>query len=237
MCLLFACLPIRVYAPREQGFRPVLSTAVSLCSIVSQSARRAVYPGLRVVCCLCGLEMRLTFRRTPHQHFITVMPSGPEWSAFPGSYQEVAVCSLSRNRLCWGFPDAAAAWCLWPRTAPTAAAAAAKSLQWCPTLCDPIDGSPPGSAVPGSLQASTLGWVAIFLLQCVKVKSESEVAQSCPTPQRPHELQPSRLLRPWDFPGKSTGERILCRSRPERPVIKPDEKPFSIYPAEVRTNS
>ena len=106
--------------------------------------------------------------------------------------------------------------------------AAAKSLQSCPTLCDPIDGSPPGSPVPGILQARTLEWVAIsfssgwkwkvkgkslshvwlfvtpwtaayqappsmgfprqeywsgchFLLHCMKVKSESEVAQSCPT--------------------------------------------------------
>ena len=42
-----------------------------------------------------------------------------------------------------------------------AAAAAAKSLQSCPTLCDPIDGSPPGSAVPGILQARTLEWVSI----------------------------------------------------------------------------
>ena len=41
------------------------------------------------------------------------------------------------------------------------AAAAAKSLQSCPTLCDPIDGSPPGSPVPGILQAGTLEWVAI----------------------------------------------------------------------------
>ena len=46
-----------------------------------------------------------------------------------------------------------------PRTG--AAAAAAKSLQLCPTLCDPIDGSPPGSTVPGILQARTLEWVAI----------------------------------------------------------------------------
>ena len=45
--------------------------------------------------------------------------------------------------------------------AAAAAAAAAKSLQSCPTLCDPIDGSPPGSAVPGILQARTLEWVAI----------------------------------------------------------------------------
>ena len=42
-----------------------------------------------------------------------------------------------------------------------AAAAAAKSLQSCPTLCDPIDSSPPGSSVPGILQARTLEWVAI----------------------------------------------------------------------------
>ena len=45
--------------------------------------------------------------------------------------------------------------------AKTAAAAAAKSLQSCPTLCDPIDGSPPGSPVPGILQARALEWVAI----------------------------------------------------------------------------
>ena len=42
-----------------------------------------------------------------------------------------------------------------------AAAAAAKSLQSCPMLCDPIDGTPPGSPVPGILQARTLEWVAI----------------------------------------------------------------------------
>ena len=58
-------------------------------------------------------------------------------------------------------------------------AAAAKSVQSCLTLCDPIDGSPPGSPVPGILQARTLEWVAISF--SMKVKSESEVAQSCPT--------------------------------------------------------
>ena len=62
----------------------------------------------------------------------------------------------------------------------TAAAAAAKSLLSCPTLCDPRDGSPPGSPVPGILQAST-GVGCHVLLQCMKVKSESEVAQSCLT--------------------------------------------------------
>ena len=42
-----------------------------------------------------------------------------------------------------------------------AAATAAKSLQSCPTLCDPINGSPPGFPIPGILQARTLEWVAI----------------------------------------------------------------------------
>ena len=58
-----------------------------------------------------------------------------------------------------------------------AAAAATKSLQSCPTLCDPIDGSPPGSPVPGILQARTLEWVAISFSSAwkwkVKVKSLS----------------------------------------------------------------
>ena len=44
---------------------------------------------------------------------------------------------------------------------PLQSAAAAKWLQLCPTLCDPIDGSPPGSPIPGILQARTLEWVAI----------------------------------------------------------------------------
>ena len=60
-----------------------------------------------------------------------------------------------------------------------AAAAAAKSLQSCPILCDPIDGSPPGSAVPGILQARTLEWVAISFSNAwkwkVKGKSLSRV--------------------------------------------------------------
>ena len=46
------------------------------------------------------------------------------------------------------------------------AAAAAKSLQSCPTLCDPTDGSPPGSPIPGILQARTLEWVAISFSNC-----------------------------------------------------------------------
>ena len=52
--------------------------------------------------------------------------------------------------------------------AAAAAAAAAKSLQSCPTLCDPIDGNPPGSPIPGILQAGTLEWVAISFSNACK---------------------------------------------------------------------
>ena len=62
---------------------------------------------------------------------------------------------------------------------------AAKSLQSCPTLCDPVDGSPPGSPVPGILQERTLDWVAISFSNAwkwkVKVKSLSRV-RLCVTP-------------------------------------------------------
>ena len=68
-----------------------------------------------------------------------------------------------------------------------AAAAAAKSLQSCPTLCDPIDGSAPGSPVPGILQARTLEWVAISYSNVSSAAAAAAAAaaakllQSCPT--------------------------------------------------------
>ena len=136
-------------------------------------------------------------------------------------------------------------------------AAAAKSLESCPTLCDPIDSSPPGSPVPGILRARTLELVATSFSNAgmwkVKVKSLSCVRPLAtpwtaayqaspsmgfsrqehwsglpfPSPMhesekwkwscsvefdssRPHGLQPTRLLRPWDFPGKSTGVGCHC---------------------------
>ena len=80
-------------------------------------------------------------------------------------------------------------------------AASAASLQSCPTLCHPTDGSPLGSPIPGILQARTLEWVAIsFSNACkwkVKVKSLSCVWL---------------LATPWDFPGKSTGVGCHCLS-------------------------
>ena len=77
----------------------------------------------------------------------------------------------------------------------TAAAAAAKSLQSCPTLCDPIDGSPPGSPIPGILQARTLEWVAVsFSNACkwkVKVKSLSRVRPLATPWTAAHQAPPS----------------------------------------------
>ena len=68
----------------------------------------------------------------------------------------------------------------------SAAAAAAKSLQSCMTLCDHIDGSPPGSTVPGILQATTLEWVAISFSNAWKWKVKMKL------------LSPVRLcVTPW----------------------------------------
>ena len=105
-------------------------------------------------------------------------------------------------------------WVTWETSSTTAAAA--KSLQSCLTLCNPTDGSPPGSPVPGILQARTLEWVAIFFSSewkwTVKVKllssvqfSHSVVSDSV----RPYRQQPTRLPRPWGSPGKNTG--VGCR--------------------------
>ena len=93
-------------------------------------------------------------------------------------------------------------------------AAAAKSLQSCPTLCDPIDSSPPGSPRPWDSPGKNTGVGCHFLLQCMKVKSESEVAQSCPTLSDPmycsppgsvHGIFQARVLE-W---GAITFSRIL----------------------------
>ena len=87
------------------------------------------------------------------------------------------------------------------------AAAAARSLRLCPTLCNPIDGLLPGYPIPGILQARILEWVAISFSNAWKwkVKVKSLMSDS----RRPHGLQPTRLLRPWAFPGKGTGVGCL----------------------------
>ena len=114
------------------------------------------------------------------------------------------------------------------------AAATAKSLQSCPTLCDPIDGSPPGSPVPGILQARTLEWVAISFSNAWKWKVKVKLL-SC--------IQPSAT--PWTaafqappsmgFPGKSTGVGCHCllhdslclQSKSQLPPITQFQQTFS----------
>ena len=118
---------------------------------------------------------------------------------YPSEYSHVIISGQFRNRSSF--------W--WNNLDMFLLTAAAKSLQPCPTLCTPIDGSPPGSPVPGILQARILEWVAISFSSARKWKvrvSRSVVSD----PQRPHGLQPTRLLRPWDFPGKSTGVGCHC---------------------------
>ena len=85
---------------------------------------------------------------------------------------------------------------------PVIIAAAAKSLQSCPTLCNPVDGSPPVSPIPRILQAITLEWVAISFSNAWKMKSESEVAQLCPTPRDPMDCS---------LPGSSVHEIFQAR--------------------------
>ena len=102
------------------------------------------------------------------------------WTEEPGGLQSMELQSLTWLRtLSFSFPSSAQ---LTQALISTSAAAAAKSLQSCPTLCDPIDGSPSGFAVPGILQARTLEWVAISFSNAwnwrVKVKLLSRVRSS-----------------------------------------------------------
>ena len=70
-------------------------------------------------------------------------------------------------------------WATWgAQNSAAAAAAAAKSLQSCPTLCNPIGGSPPGSTVPGILQARTLEWVAISFSNAWEWKVKAKLLSS-----------------------------------------------------------
>ena len=95
----------------------------------------------------------------------------------------------------------------WPRGTGTwkyaAAATAPKSLQSCLTLCNPKDGSPPGSPSLGFSRQVNTGVGCHFLLQCMKVKSESEVDQSCLTLSDPMDcsLPGSSIHGIWKIPG------------------------------------
>ena len=97
-------------------------------------------------------------------------------------------------------------------------AATAKSLQSCPTLCDPIDSSPPGSPIPGTLQARTLEWVAISFSNAWKWKVKVKV-KSCPTLSDPMDCS---------LPGSSIHE--ICQARVlEWVVIAFSKKPTYLH--------
>jgi len=109
----------------------------------------------------------------PHELQCTRLPCP---SLSPRTCSELLQCPLSQ----WCHPTTSSSvtpFSSCPQAFP--AVAAAKSLQLCPILCDPIDGSPPGSPVPGILQARTLEWVAISFSNAgkwkVKVKLLSHV--------------------------------------------------------------
>ena len=117
----------------------------------------------------------------------------------------------------------------WTQVSCTALDAAAKSLQSCPTLCDPIDGSPPGSPIPGILQARTLEWAAISFSNAwkwkVKVKSLSSV-RLLVTPwtaayQDPLSMGPSRQEYRSGLPLPSPA--LQADSLPSKPPRKPHQ--------------
>ena len=83
--------------------------------------------------------------------------------SLPGFHNRVTLKSMNKVRSIpsTGMSSSSLNFSLAMSAAAAAAAAAAKSLQSCPTLCDPIDGSLPGSPIPGILQARTTEWVAI----------------------------------------------------------------------------
>ena len=116
-----------------------------------------------------------------------------------------ASCSPStkqnHNRAAWlGF---------WDHLMIKCATAAAKSLQSCPTLCDPRDGSPPGSPSLGFSRQEH--WSGLPFPSPVHESEKWKWSCSVvPNSQRPHGLQPTGLLRPWDFPGKSAGVGCHC---------------------------
>ena len=83
---------------------------------------------------------------------------------------------------------------LWEEEAAASKRSAAKSLQSCPTVCDPVDGNPPRLPRPWDSPGKNTGVGCHCLLQCMKVKSESEVTQSCPTLSDPMD---------WSLPGSS----------------------------------
>ena len=141
---------------------PILLVCVHACSVTSVMSDSSWSCGLRSTRLLCLLQADSLPTEPPGKPVMPVLGSisGREQQA--GEKEEALKDTCrSNNHLSHE-----------PLLCPAAAAAAAKSLQSCPNLCDPIDGSPPGSAIPGILQARTLEWVAISFSNAWKGKGK-----------------------------------------------------------------
>ena len=110
----------------------------------------------------------------------------------PSRWEKLTVCcpQAHRPQKCWN------------QKTHYAAAASAKSLQSCPTLCNPIDGSPPGSPIPGLLQARTLEWVAISFSNAWKWKAEVYANSQLPHHQPIRKMSMSWSHLHWTIPTK-----------------------------------
>ena len=122
------------------------------------------------------------------------------------------------------------------QTKPSAAAAAAKLLQSCRTLCDPIDGSPPGSPVPGILQARTLQWVAISFSNAwkwkVKVKSLNHVRLLATPWTAASQAPPSMGFSRQEY---WSGVPLPSPTEPSERGQKSSWRPYSVSPDNMST--
>ena len=115
-------------------------------------------PNLLLLCVCCRVWLFATTGAVGHAAPLSIwLPRQEHWSGLLFS----PLRDIPNPGIRPMSPESPVLACRYFTTEPPAAAAAAQSLQWCPTLCDPIDGSPPGSPVQGILQARTLQWVAI----------------------------------------------------------------------------
>ena len=136
------------------------------------------------------------------------------WSLVPLPFLKPAWTSgSSQFTYCWSL-----AWRILSITLLVCAAAAAKLLQLCLTR-RPHRWQPMRLSRPWDSPGKNTGVGCHFLLQCMKVKSESEDTQLCPTLSDPMDCKPTRLLCPWDLPGKSTGVGCHCKNNYEYRVL------------------
>ena len=146
------------------------------------------------------------------ESFILVFPWGPDLSIHQAVRWNCEEHSPAQSLASWSAHLGLLAEPFNVRQENAAAAAAAKSLQSCPTPCDPMDGSPPGSLSLGYSRQEHWSGLSFPSPMCEREKwkwSCSVVSNSW----WPHGPQPTRLLHPWDFPGKRTGVGCHCLLR------------------------